>query len=122
MHALWISSCTRRSIRSESIVSPIIFRASDSFLSRSCVWRRLLARHSGRLLNEKKAVKHLGWRYSDVRVLFFAPAAHPVRPPSLRLEVDDEMAIYNKVYESHPVAIGKAISKMERCVSFLCAS
>eukprot|EP00903_Cladosiphon_okamuranus_P013695 g12752.t1 len=30
------------------------------------------------------------------------------------LEVDGKMALYDKLFEAHPVAIGKAISKMER--------
>lgn len=30
------------------------------------------------------------------------------------LQVDGKMALYDKLFESHPVAIGKAISKMER--------
>ena len=32
------------------------------------------------------------------------------------------MAVYDKAFESHPVAIGKAISKMERCVVRSCAA
>lgn len=33
--------------------------------------------------------------------------------------MDDKVAVYDKAFEAHPVAIGKAISKMERWVVYM---
>lgn len=33
-------------------------------------------------------------------------------------QIDDKLAVYEEAFASHPVAIGKAISKMERWAVF----